>query len=136
MSEHPNEGFSDSRELDALWEIRDERLYLIAVSAYRFEEYASTASVGIRELMPERVNDGRVLADWFSGEFEVVEVERAERNLLRPQEAPPMKVEKKRFTVKNGFVVGRPNQSLQPTATAVTPAADAAGAPAAAVAEH
>ena len=30
----------------------------------------------------------------------------------------------------------RPNQSLQPTATAVTPAADAAVAPAAAVAEH
>ena len=59
ISEHPNEGVSDSRELDAL--LGDQwRLYLLAVSAFRFDEFAPVRSIGLRELMAERIEDGKV----------------------------------------------------------------------------
>jgi hypothetical protein len=124
ISEHPNEGVSESRELDAFWEISDGRLYLLAVSAFRFDDFAPVRSIGLRELMPERIKDGKVLADWFTGDFDVLEVERVDRKLLlRPQDAPPMHVVKRKFHVEKGRVKEGPNQPPEPTAMSVTPPA-------------
>ena len=118
ISEHPDDGVSDSRELDALWEISDGRLYLLAVSAFRFDEFAPVRSIGLRELMAERMEDGKVLADWYTGDFEVLEMERVDRRLLlRPQDAPPMLVVKRKFRVEKGRVNEEPiqrSESQQP----------------------
>ena len=105
ISEHPTEGVSDSRELDAFWEISDGRLYLLAVSAFRFDEFAPVRSIGLRELMPERIKDGKVLVDWFTGDFDVLEVERVDRRLLSP-----MHVVKRKYHVEKGRVKEEPNQ--------------------------
>ncbi len=80
-SEYPTDAMSDAREISAIWEVRDSRLYLIAASAYEFGPLAPLHSLGLRELMPGRVQDGRVLADWYTGEFSVLEFERIEKSL-------------------------------------------------------
>ena len=117
LSEHPNKGVSDSRELAALWEIKDGRLYLLAVSAFRFEEFSSNRSVGLRDLMPERIEDGKVLAEWFTGDFGVIEQERVDpRLLLRPENAPPVRVVVRKFHVASGHVTEEPMQAPNPTA--------------------
>ncbi len=88
-SEHPQEGVSDAREIAAIWEIRDGGLYLIAAAAYEFGPVAPLRSLGLHALMPERVVDGRVLADWYTGEFTVLEFERGEPSLeLVPPKVP------------------------------------------------
>ena len=112
LSEHPNEGTSDSRELEALWEIKDGHLYLLAVSAFRFDKFAPNRSVGLRDLMPDRIHDGRIFAEWFTGNFDVMEQERVDRQLLlRPEDAPLMRVAVRKFHVARGLVTEEPNQS-------------------------
>ena len=115
LSEYPEEGHSDSRELAALWEIRDDRLYLVAVHGYRFLPFSPTESVGLRDLMPERIQEGKVFADWFTGEFRVFERLSSEQiELLRSQNTRPKRVVRK-FQVKNGKVAEEPNQVPEPT---------------------
>lgn len=115
LSEHTQEGVSDSRPLEAFWEIKEGRLYLLAVSAYRFDGFSPSRSVGLRDLMPERVEEGRVFAEWYSGDFDVLERERVDPRLyLRPEDAPPMRVVVRKFRVERGHVTevpdpGRPN---------------------------
>lgn len=105
LSEHPNETASDSREVAALWEIRDGRLWLLAVSAFRFDGFAPRRSVGLRDLMPERIQDGRVFAEWFTGDFEVIERERVEGRLaLRPGDVPRERVVVRKYRVARGHV--------------------------------
>ncbi len=105
LSEHPFDGASDSRELEAIWEIKDGRLYLLAVSAYRLDGSSHRQSVGLQDLMPDRVQDGRVLADWFSGDFVVIERARVDwSKYQRPEDAPPMQVFTRTFHVENGQV--------------------------------
>jgi hypothetical protein len=112
LSEHPYEGASDSRELEALWEIKDGRLYLLAVSAFRFDGFAGNKSVGLHDLMSERIQDGRVFAEWFTGNLDVIERERVEKRLLlQPKQAPPMRVVIRKFRVVGGKVTEEPNQS-------------------------
>lgn len=116
LSEHPQEGVSDSRELEALWEIKDGRLYLLAVSAFRFDGFAPYRSVGLRDLMPERIQEGKVMAEWFSGEFSAIERERVEPRLsLSAGEASPVRARIRKFRVANGLVTEEPNQSSQQT---------------------
>jgi len=110
MSEHPYEGASDARELEAFWEIKDGQLYLIAASAFRFEQFAPARAVGLRDLMPERIKDGKVLADWFTGEFDVLEIERLNPSLALSHDAPPMRVTKRKFHVEKGSVKEAPKQ--------------------------
>lgn len=111
LSEHPYEGASDSRELVALWEIKDGHLYLLAVSAFRFDGFAPSRSVGLRDLMPDRIHDGRIFAEWFNGDFDVMERERVDRRLsLRPDDSPPMRVVVRKFHVANGLITEEPNQ--------------------------
>lgn len=105
LSEHPVERVSDSREIEAMWEIKDGRLYLVAISAFRFDGSAPSRSLGIRDLMPERVRDGRVFADWFTGEFKVLERSRGDM----------MSVDAKVFSIVQGEVSDMPNQSPQPS---------------------
>jgi hypothetical protein len=113
LSEYPNEGTSDSREIEALWEIKDNHLYLLAVSAFRLEEFAPRTSGGLRDLMPDRIRDGKVLAEWFTGDFDVIEMQRVDRRLfLRPQDAPPMLVKKRKFIVSQGRVKEVPNDNI------------------------
>jgi len=117
LSEYPYEGVSDSREIEALWEIKDGKIYLLAASAYQLDEHASNRSLGLRELMPERIQDGKVWADWFTGDFDVIEIERVVRGLAPlPSNAPPMHVVKRKFRVEKGRVKEEPNQTLEPTA--------------------
>jgi hypothetical protein len=112
LSEHPAEGASDSRELEALWEIEDGRLFLLAVSAFRFDGFAPRRVVGLRDLMPDRIHEGRIFADWFNGSFDVIERERVDRQLLpRTEDSPPMRVVVRKFHVANGLVTGEPNQT-------------------------
>lgn len=137
LSEHPNEGTSDARELEALWEIKDGRLYLLAVSAYRFDGFAPRRSVGLRDLMSERIQGGRVFADWFTGDFDVFERERVERRLLlRPDDSPQERVLVRKFRVVNGQVAEEPNSGRsEPTTPAGTSAAEQPLVPAAVVAQ-
>ncbi|HEY4247214.1 MAG TPA: hypothetical protein VGM64_10180 [Lacunisphaera sp.] len=117
LSEYPTRGVSDSRELAALWEIKDGRLYLLAVSAFRFEEFSSNRSVGLRDLMPERIKDGKVLAEWFTGDFGVIEQERIDpRWLLRPENALSMRVVGRKFHVASGRVTEERIPAPDPTA--------------------
>jgi len=109
LSEYPYEGVSDSREIEALWEIKDGQLYLLAASAYQLDEHASNRSLGLRELMPERIQDGKVWADWFTGDFDVIEIERVAGGLTL------MHVVKRKFRVEKGRVKEEPNQTLEPT---------------------
>ena len=109
LSEHPEEGHSDSRELAALWEIRDDRLYLVAVHGYRFLPFSPTQPVGLRDLMSERIQEGKVFADWFTGEFRVFErLSYDQIALLRSQGTRPKPVVRK-FQVENGKVTEEPN---------------------------
>jgi hypothetical protein len=80
--EHPMEGVivSDSNGIRLVWEIRDARLHLIAADGYTFQAGAPDRSIGIGDLMPEKIKDGRVLADWYSGDFVVLEREPVKRS--------------------------------------------------------
>jgi hypothetical protein len=50
----------------ACWQIHDGRLYLLAI-----DSYIRRKRVSVPELFPGRVRDGRVFADWFSGELRI-----------------------------------------------------------------
>ncbi|HYD84813.1 MAG TPA: response regulator [Opitutus sp.] len=78
LSAHPTEGSSDARKQETLWEIKEGQLYLLAVSAFRADAAASSQPLGLRDLMPERIQEGGVFADWFTGEFVVIERERVD----------------------------------------------------------
>jgi hypothetical protein len=111
LSEHPQPGYSDSRELEALWAIENGRLYLLTVSAFRMDGFAGR-SVGLRELMPERIREGKVWANWFTGNFDVLEPEQVNaQTQIRPENAPPMHVTVRRFHVAAGQVTEAPHRS-------------------------
>ena len=48
----------------AYWQLRDDRLYLIGI-----DTYLGGKKVFLPQLFPDGVIDGRVAADWFSGEL-------------------------------------------------------------------
>lgn len=50
----------------ACWQIHEGRLYLIAL-----DTYIRKKRVSVPQLFPRRVRDGRVLADWFTGELRI-----------------------------------------------------------------
>ena len=50
----------------ACWQIHDGGLYLIAI-----DTYVGRKRVGVEQLLGGRVRDGRVFADWYSGELRV-----------------------------------------------------------------
>ena len=50
----------------ACWQIHDGQLYLVAI-----DTYVRNKRVGVQQLFPTRVRDGRVLAEWFSGDLRV-----------------------------------------------------------------
>ena len=60
------------------------------------------------------MNIGKVLADWYTGDFEVLEMERVDRRLLlRPEDAPPLRVVKRKFRVEKGRVNEEPSDPRQ-----------------------
>ena len=50
----------------ACWQIHEGQLYLVAI-----DSYIRKKRVSLHELFRGRVRDGRVLADWFSGELRI-----------------------------------------------------------------
>ena len=107
LSEHPFEGTSDSRDVEAIWEIREQRLYLIAVKGYRFGALAPLRAQGLKDLMPDRVSEGRGFADWFTGELVLVEIERSEPAIeVAPTTEPKVKPSIRRVSVKHGQITG------------------------------
>jgi hypothetical protein len=52
------------RGYTAVWEIKDDSLYLRALDAWRDHK-----KVGLKDIFPERFKDGRVKADWFDGQL-------------------------------------------------------------------
>jgi hypothetical protein len=127
LSEYPTEGASDARQQVALWEIRDGRLYLLAIRAFRFGAFAPARTVGLRDLMAERIQDGRVFADWYTGEFVVLEEARVDPLLPSSERnGPPVRVSSYKLRIVRGQVVENlPNELLLPNAPA-TPAPHAA----------
>lgn len=114
LSEFPSDR-SDSREVDALWEINEGHLYLVAVSAFKSGEFAPHRSLGLRDLMPERIRDGKVRAEWFTGEFRILEMERVDPRLsLRPEQAPPMRTVVRTVRVEKGRVTEPPPPPAEP----------------------
>lgn len=57
----------------AAWRIDDGKLYLINIDAWLCagNTERSCKPVALRQIFPGRVKDGRVLADWFSGELRI-----------------------------------------------------------------
>ncbi|HVU26034.1 MAG TPA: hypothetical protein VHE13_18020 [Opitutus sp.] len=91
LSEYADEHVSDAREVEAIWEIKHRSLYLLAVSTFTFEPGAPLHSLGLHELMPERVKDGAVFADWFTGDLVLMEQERTDPSstlLAQSRQAP------------------------------------------------
>ena len=108
LSEHPMEGVivSDSNGVRLIWEIRDAQLYLIAADGYMFGPDAPDRSIGIADLMPERIENGRVFANWFSGEFVVFEIGRIKpaRRPAKNASEPFIRLTRK-FTIHEGRIV-------------------------------
>jgi hypothetical protein len=59
----------------ATWEVKDENLYLIGIDSWICESLGSDncKKADLKEMFGERYHDGRVKADWFSGELRMPE---------------------------------------------------------------
>lgn len=121
LSEYPQEGASDARKQAALWEISDGHLYLLGVRAFSFGPFAPFKTVGLRDLMPERLQEGKVFADWYTGDFVVIEPERIDPLIPRLEKGGPgIRVTSRMFGVVQGRVVEKkPNHSTEPAPGAV-----------------
>lgn len=103
---------SPDRGPAAIWEVRDERLYLVGLRTFKQGAGAPLRPLGLRDLMPARVEDGKVFADWFTGTLVMTELERAGLSVaLRPQQRPERRVVSWHLEIVEGRVVGRERTS-------------------------
>jgi hypothetical protein len=89
-----------SRGYRAIWEVHEGSLYLLAL-----EGWIQGEKVHLRALLPDRFRNGRVKAEWFSGDLALISDEMLPLVArVRPQD-PPQDAPKVKLEVKDGEVV-------------------------------
>jgi hypothetical protein len=89
-----------ARRYRAMWEVHENELYILAL-------YSSVlgTKAHLKTLFPNRLKNGRVKVDWFSGELNLVTVER----VLPPRAArrvdPPLNTPKVTLQIEDGRVI-------------------------------
>jgi len=61
------DGSGNSRGYQATWEIRNHRLYLIAIDGLIVKPDGSKKRANLAEIFRDQLQKGRVYADWFTG---------------------------------------------------------------------
>lgn len=89
-----------TRGYRAIWEIHENSLHLIAIDAWM-----NGAKVHLKTLFPRRFRDGRLRADWFSGDLGLITNEYAPALAAAIRQVPPIDTPKVTLHVHNGDLV-------------------------------
>lgn len=86
-----------ARGYTALWEAREDCLYLLALNAWTYGMKAD-----LKTIFPERFKNGRVKADWFSGKLSLTADELSWLFTIFREETTPPEFYEVTLQVKNG----------------------------------
>lgn len=89
-----------TRGYRAIWEVHENNLYMLAIHSW-----VNGSRAHLKTLFPDRFNDGRVKADWFSGELSLVTNELAPLLAVIRRMDPPLDSPKVTLRFQHGRLV-------------------------------
>jgi hypothetical protein len=92
--------FGFTRGYRAVWEVHEDSFYLLALEAWTQGQKAH-----LKALFPDRFQNGRVRADWYSGDLALISDENLPWLATVRKQDPPLDAPKIMLTIKDGNVV-------------------------------